>query len=129
MADVFLFSPTYDIPYTTYGISMIIDGKTIRDEIKDALAVKVAGIPPEDRPTLFVVMAGANVVTKNFVAIKKRFAEALGIPVEERIFDGGESATTASLIRAVEDIVACGKKGGIVVQLPLPHDIDIETVL
>src|SRR3989338_5224086 len=103
MADVFLFSPTYDIPYTTYGISMIIDGKTIRDEIKDALAVKVGGIPPEDRPTLFIVMAGANTVTKNFVAIKKRFAEALGIPVEERIFDETESPATAVLVNAVKD--------------------------
>ncbi|MBI3020364.1 MAG: bifunctional 5,10-methylenetetrahydrofolate dehydrogenase/5,10-methenyltetrahydrofolate cyclohydrolase [Parcubacteria group bacterium] len=108
---------------------MIIDGKAIRDEIKDALAVKVGSIPPEDRPTLFIVMAGANAVTKNFVAIKKRFAEALGIPVEEKIFDDAELPATASLVRAVEEIVARGKKGGIVVQIPLPPGIDTQTVL
>ena len=74
-------------------------------------------------------MAGANTVTKNFVAIKKRFAEALGIPVEERIFDETEIVTTASLVHAMEEIVARRKKGGIVVQLPLPPEVDTQTVL
>lgn len=106
---------------------MIIDGKTIREELKDALAVKIRAIPPEDRPTLFIVMAAANAVTENFVSIKKRFAEAVGISVEEKVFD--DAATTESLIRAVEDIVARGKKGGIVVQLPLPRGVDAQRVL
>ncbi|MBI4087408.1 MAG: bifunctional 5,10-methylenetetrahydrofolate dehydrogenase/5,10-methenyltetrahydrofolate cyclohydrolase, partial [Candidatus Liptonbacteria bacterium] len=70
-----------------------------------------------------------NAVTKNFVAIKKRFAEALGIPVEEKIFDDAELPATASLVRAVEEIVARGKKGGIVVQLPLPSSVDTQAVL
>lgn len=106
---------------------MMIDGKTIREEMKDALAVKIRAISPEDRPALFIVMAGANAVTENFVSIKKRFAEAVGISVEEKVFD--ETATTASLVRAVEDIVALGKKSGIVVQLPLPREVDTQAVL
>ncbi len=108
---------------------MIADGKTIREEIKDALLVKVAAIPPEDRPTLFIIMAGATAVTKNFVSIKKRFAEFLGIPVEERIFDETEPPLTATLVDAVKDIISRGKKGGIVVQLPLPSSVDTQAVL
>lgn len=106
---------------------MIVDGKAIKEELKDALAVKASAIPPEDRPTLFIVMAGANAVTESFVSLKKRFAKAVGVPVEEKVFD--ETATTESLIRAVEKIVAEGKKGGIVVQLPLPAGVDAQRVL
>lgn len=106
---------------------MIIDGKAIREELKDALAVKAGAIPPEDRPTLFIVMAGANAVTENFVSIKKRFAESLGVSVEQKVFD--ESATTAILTRAIGDIVARGERGGIVVQLPLPAGVDAQAIL
>ncbi len=108
---------------------MILDGKTIKEELKGALLARASAIPPDDRPTLFIIMAGANSVIQNFVSIKKKFAKSLGVPVEEHVFEDAMAVTTSSLVSVVQEIARSGRNGGIVVQLPLPVHVDTQTVL
>ena len=107
---------------------MIVDGRAIADAIQAALREKIAALPESERPALFVVMAGEHPATKSFVSIKKRFAAAVGVPVEEIFFEEKE-ATTEALIAAIGAIVARGRRGGIIVQLPLPRSINTGAVL
>lgn len=107
----------------------IVDGKIIKDELQDKLRARAEAIPPHNRPTLFIILAGSNPVIKNFVSIKKRFAESLDVPIREYVFEDEAAVTTSSLVRVVQEIAGSGKKGGIMVQLPLPRHVDTQTVL
>ena len=108
---------------------MIVNGKTIKGELKDTLFVRAKAIPPDDRPTLFIIMAGANPIVKSFVSIKKKFAESIGVPVREYVFSDARAVTTSSLVGIVQEIAHSKKNGGIVVQLPLPPQVDTQAVL
>jgi len=103
---------------------MIVSGKEIAEDIQRALKQEIAA--RRMAPTLFVVIVGDNPITEKFVAVKKRFAENIGVIVEEKRFD--EDVTTEDLASAVSQL---GEKenAGIIVQLPLPKTIDAKTVL
>ena len=59
---------------------MIIDGKKIAEELRISFKEEVALL--EVIPTLVVVMVGDDSASKQFVGIKKRFADAVGIPIQ-----------------------------------------------
>ena|SRR3989338_3668634 len=103
---------------------MVINGKEIAEDIQRSLKQEIAArrIPP----TLFAVIVGVNPVTEKFVSVKKRFAENIGVPFEEKRFS--EDVTTEDLASAVAQL---GEKenAGIIVQLPLPKTIDTKTIL
>jgi len=107
---------------------MIVDGRAIAEEMKAALTEKMSALVESEKPTLFIIAAGENAATKSFVGVKKKFAAAVGISVEELFFNEKE-ASTAALIGAIEKIAARGAKGGIVVQLPLLVSVDTDAVL
>ena len=107
---------------------MIIDGKAIALDIRDTLLAEIRMRKESDMPTLYIIVAGENAATKSFVALKKKYAAELGIPVRERVF-AAQSTTTEVLLGAIQEIVASGMRGGIVVQLPLPPYVDTKAVL
>lgn len=104
---------------------MIIDGKKIAAEIAQTLNEKVALLP--HRPALALVIVGEDPVTDRFVRIKKKFAEEVGVHVEEHRFT--DAITTDMLMAKVEDISLDDTVDGVVVQLPLPESIDKDAVL
>lgn len=73
--------------------------------------------------SLGVVMATESPVTQSYVSIKKRAAEALGIPlIEYRLPD---TATTEEIIAEIQKVSKRGHDG-IILQLPLPVGVDVE---
>lgn len=96
---------------------MVVNGKGIAEGVYAALGGRTL--------TLGILMIGTDPVTGSFVRAKERAAARLGVIVErETLPDDAAQAT-------IEDAVAglAAKTDGIIVQLPLPKDADIERVL
>ena len=102
---------------------MIIDGKKIANEIIEALEKERSSLPPVVR--LGVLMGKEDAASASFVKIKERVADKLRVVVVRELLD--ESANTAHALRSVERLA--GRCEGIIIQLPLPAQIDIEEVL
>lgn len=103
---------------------MIVDGRAIAGDIKRKLKKEVAG--RHEAPKLFIFSVGENPVSARFMKVKERFAEAIGVPVEQRGFP--ETFETLYLIGEITKI-SKSKNCGIVVQLPLPDSTDTTKVL
>lgn len=103
---------------------MIIDGKKIAQDIQESLKQKVEVLGTA--PVLAIVVVGENPVIESFVRIKKEFAEKLGVHVEEHRFSS--SISTDKLLKKVEELSLDESVHGIVVQLPLPPEVDTEAI-
>jgi len=104
---------------------MIIDGKKMAEDLKASFLKEFSSL--ESIPILAIVSVGEDPASEQFVKIKKRFAEAVGVTVEEILFP--ESVSLEALVEAIEKLNSREEVGGIVVQLPLPKNIDRQVVL
>jgi len=103
---------------------MIIDGRKIADEIRKHLKKEV--MQRERPPALFIISVGENPVTEKFLAQKKKFANVLGVAINERRFS--EDVRTKTVVETITRL-SSKKNSGIIVQLPLPQVIDTQAVL
>lgn len=104
---------------------MIIDGRAIKDEIKEHLKIDfgMLGFPV----TLAIISVGENPVTQQFITIKKKFAQSVGVEVVHKQFD--QNATTQDVLDVIEQFNQNTLVHGIVVQLPLPETLDTQKIL
>lgn len=100
--------------------TIIIDGKAIAILIKDSVRRGLVGL--NKRPVIVDVVVGQSEVTDQFVNVKKKAAESTGFGFEIRRY----SADTESkfVIEGVKELSARPDVCGIVVQLPLPFDLE-----
>jgi methylenetetrahydrofolate dehydrogenase (NADP+)/methenyltetrahydrofolate cyclohydrolase len=103
----------------------IIDGKKIRDEILVKIKKEVATLP--FKPIFCDVLVGEDPASIQYVQIKERTAEAVGISFYKANFS--ESIVTDDLIREINVLNNMKEMCGIIIQLPLPKHIDKEIVL
>ena len=103
----------------------IIDGRKVRDEILATLKGRVAALPFQ--PLFCDVLVGDNDVAAQYVRMKERTAEALGLKVVHGMFPG--DITTDDLIKELRRLGALKNMAGLIVQLPLPPHIDARKVL
>lgn len=103
----------------------LLEGKTIRDEILAELKPRVARLPRP--PGLAVVLVGDNPASEIYVRNKVKACEEAGI----RSFKltPPESITTSELLAAVESLNRNDDVDGILVQMPLPKQVDSRAVL
>ncbi|OGZ06832.1 MAG: hypothetical protein A3D65_06750 [Candidatus Lloydbacteria bacterium RIFCSPHIGHO2_02_FULL_50_13] len=104
---------------------MIADGKAIAQDIREKLTRVVAGFSVPLR--LEIVIMGENPVIENFVRIKKKVGESLGIPVVEHRFQ--ESTDEKMLEDAVRKLGEDKDIVGIIIQLPLPAHLAVQKIL
>jgi methylenetetrahydrofolate dehydrogenase (NADP+) / methenyltetrahydrofolate cyclohydrolase len=105
-----------------------LDGREIAREIKEELRVRLAGLAAAGvRPGLGVVLVGEDPASAVYVRSKTRSCEEIGLFHETRRLPA--SATTAEVLAAVDDYNARGEIHGILVQLPLPPQVDAQGVL
>lgn len=102
---------------------MIVDGTMIASDIYATLLARRGALPAE--LALGVVVCAPDAVTDSFVRIKSRAAERLGVRIVRA--DVPRERGTAGILDAIRALTA--QTHGIVVQLPLPHDIDTDAVL
>jgi methylenetetrahydrofolate dehydrogenase (NADP+)/methenyltetrahydrofolate cyclohydrolase len=106
----------------------ILDGNRVRDEIKNELRPRIAALRSHGRPPgLAVVLVGNNPASEIYVRNKIRTCEDLGICSET--LRPPQSATTEDVLAAVDRLNARDEIDGILVQLPLPPQVDTKRVL
>lgn len=106
----------------------VLDGNKIRDEIKLELAAQIeelrrAGITPG----LAAVLTGDNPASHIYVRNKVKMCAALGLHSEK--IELPSETTTEQLLKVVEDLNRRDEIDGILVQLPLPPQVDAKRVL
>ncbi len=106
---------------------VILDGKKIRDEILSELRPRIEELRKRERaPALAVVLVGEDPASQVYVRGKIKACHELGIRSIEVMPPG--TITTDELIRAVEPLAQDDSIDGILIQKPLPKQIDEEAV-
>jgi methylenetetrahydrofolate dehydrogenase (NADP+)/methenyltetrahydrofolate cyclohydrolase len=103
----------------------IIDGRKIKGEILEELKDKVESLP---FPPIFCdILVGEDTVSASYVRIKGRAAESVGIKFKTVNFP--ENTTTEEVVEEINNLNKVPHMCGIIVQLPLPSHIEVQTVL
>lgn len=104
---------------------MIIDGKALAEKIKASLREEILNSGKKIR--LAVIKLGNNPATEKFLEQKKKFAESIG--VEVRMYEMPEDISTNKLREKVSEVVHIEENDGIIIQLPLPAQINVQYIL
>lgn len=104
---------------------MIIDGKKIRGEILESVKEGVAKLP--FRPVFCDVLVGNDPVSMQYINMKARTAEAVGIHFHHAEFRN--DITTEELIEEIKKLNEIPNMCGLIIQLPLPAHLDRTLVL
>lgn len=106
----------------------IIDGKKISQEIKDELKEKAAAMAKEGKKVaLAVIQVGNDPASSVYVRNKKKACEYIGI--ESLSYELPEETTEEELVALIEKLNADAGVNGILVQLPLPEQINEEKII
>jgi methylenetetrahydrofolate dehydrogenase (NADP+) / methenyltetrahydrofolate cyclohydrolase len=109
-------------------IAKILDGLKIRDEIQQELAGEIAALKNAGvTPGLAAVLVGENPASHIYVRSKVKACESLGL-YSERI-EWPDSITTQQLLALIDTLNHRDEIDGILVQLPLPPQVDTRCVL
>lgn len=106
----------------------LLDGASVARAIKDEVAGEVVEYSRRGlRPGLAAVVVGNDTASHIYVSSKVKTCEQLGI-YSDRI-ELPETATTEELLALVQDLNSRDEIDGILIQLPLPKQIDSALVL
>ena len=106
----------------------VLNGNAIRDQIYAELKQEIAGLAAAGiRPGLAAVLVGENPASQIYVRSKIAACEQLGLGSWLHALPA--TATTEELLALVADLNARDEVDGILVQLPLPPQVDTKRVL
>lgn len=107
--------------------AQIIDGKKAAQEIRDRLASEIKGADDDYLPVLAVVLVGENPASKIYVRNKKKAAEEVGMGCE--VYEFSDSIGENALLKSLQELNENPHVNGIIVQQPLPPQINPQKVL
>src|SRR5215472_6965300 len=108
--------------------ALILDGTKIAQEIRSEVAAEVKAMAAAGmRPGLAVVLVGHNPASEVYVRGKVKSSEEVGLYSER--YTPPESASTEELLALIGDLNRRDEIDGILVQLPLPPQVDAKKVL
>ncbi len=109
--------------------AQVIDGKALAQEIRQGIAQDIEALVGQTgvRPGLAVVLVGDDPASAVYVRNKKKACDAAGLYVDDHTLPS--TATQEELLKLIGQLNADPKIHGILVQLPLPPQIDSQTVL
>jgi len=106
----------------------ILDGTKIAQEIRSEVAAEVRAMAAAGlRPGLAVVLVGHNPASEIYVRGKVKACEEIGVYSETHAHPN--TATTDDLLALIDDLNRRDPINGILVQLPLPPQVDAKRVL
>ena len=106
----------------------ILDGTRIRDQVFTDLTVEIQRLGAQGiRPGLAAVLVGENPASQLYVKSKIAACEQLGLA--SWMYKPPASITTGELLRLVDELNADDAVDGILIQLPLPSQVDTKRVL
>jgi methylenetetrahydrofolate dehydrogenase (NADP+) / methenyltetrahydrofolate cyclohydrolase len=103
----------------------IIDGRKIRDEILKEVAEGVKALPFV--PVFCDVLVGEDPASAQYVRMKAKTAESVGIKFYTANFPA--NIETDDLVKEIKKINSIPNMCGIIIQLPLPPEINKRAVL
>ena len=110
------------------ALATVLDGNIISSQIKDEVATQVKELATQGiRPGLAAVLAGNNPASQIYVRNKVRACEQLGIYSDQ--ITPPDSVSTDEMLELVNDLNRRDDIDGILVQLPLPPQVDAKQVL
>jgi methylenetetrahydrofolate dehydrogenase (NADP+)/methenyltetrahydrofolate cyclohydrolase len=108
--------------------ALILDGNRIREEIQTELLEQAAELKREGvTPGLAAVLVGENAASQIYVRNKVKACETLGL--YSRKIERSKNSTTEEILKLVDDLNQDDAIDGILVQLPLPPQVDTKRVL
>lgn len=108
--------------------AIILDGNKIAAEIRAEVAASVKSLSAAGmRPGLAVVLVGNNPASEIYVRGKVKSSEEVGLYSEKHT--PSESVSTEELLELISDLNRRDEIDGILVQLPLPSQVDSKKVL
>ncbi len=108
--------------------AVLIEGKPIAEEIRKELRERIAFLRTRGIvPGLAVILVGDDAASQTYVRMKGRASEDLGM-YSQTIFKP-QDFTEAGLLQLIDELNADPRIHGILVQLPLPPQIDERKVL
>lgn len=107
----------------------ILDGKIVSQSVKDQLKARTDALVAagKKQPHLAAILVGNNGASETYVASKVKTCEAIGF--KSTLVRLEETVTEAALITAIEALNNDADVDGILVQLPLPKQIDDEKII
>ena len=107
----------------------ILDGEVIAQSIKEEIATRTINRVDDGHrpPGLAIILVGDDPSSHVYVRLKKKDCEIVGFHTEIRLFD--KSASENEVISCVQSFNRNENIDGILVQLPLPAQIDALTVI
>lgn len=109
--------------------AQVIDGKAFAQEIRQGIAQDIEALVGQTgvRPGLAVVLVGDDPASAVYVRNKKKACDTAGLYVDDHTLPA--TATQEELLKLIDQLNADPRIHGILVQLPLPSQIDSPTVL
>lgn len=106
----------------------ILDGNKIASDIRSEVAAEVRNLAASGmRPGLAVVLVGNNPASEIYVRGKVKACEEVGLYSEKHT--PPDTASTEELLDLIQDLNRRDEIDGILVQLPLPSQVDSKKVL
>lgn len=106
----------------------IIDGKAISAQIKDEVKERVVALAAQGKKVcLAVIQVGNDPASSVYVGNKKKACAYVGI--ESLAYELAEETTQEELLSLISELNAKNEVNGILVQLPLPKQIDEDAVI
>ena len=107
----------------------ILDGEAVARDIRQEVAAGVSDLVADGkpRPKLAVILSGENVASQVYVRNKIKACEQAGIESELIRLEGNRDS--GRTMAAVHDLNRRADVDGILVQLPLPEDVDEIAIL
>ncbi|MFZ0802702.1 MAG: bifunctional 5,10-methylenetetrahydrofolate dehydrogenase/5,10-methenyltetrahydrofolate cyclohydrolase [Terriglobales bacterium] len=106
----------------------LLDGNKIAAEIRAEVAAEVKAMTAAGlRPGLAVVLVGHNPASEIYVRGKVKASEEVGIYSEQHT--PSDAVSTAQLLNLIADLNRRDEIDGILVQLPLPSQVDSKKIL
>lgn len=102
----------------------ILNGKVCKETLKNELIKKINNI--SDIIKLVVISVGKDEASKIYIKNKIKECESVNIKCEHLHY---EKSTTKELIRKINELNNDYSVNGILVQLPLPKNIDVDAVI
>ncbi|WP_042145866.1 bifunctional methylenetetrahydrofolate dehydrogenase/methenyltetrahydrofolate cyclohydrolase FolD [Paucisalibacillus sp. EB02] len=109
-------------------VAKVINGKELSMELKKEIKREVENLHQQNViPHLTVILVGNNPASRSYVNGKKRASEEVGISSE--IIELSESVSEKELLDIIHQLNNNERVHGILVQLPLPEQINVQHVI
>src|SRR5215470_224012 len=108
--------------------AQLLDGSAVAEEIKRNVAARVKELEPRGiKPGLAAVIVGDDPASKVYVGSKVKTCQTLGLHSEK--YELPAQTATEELVSLVEQLNRRNDIDGILVQLPLPKQVETRRVL